>query len=187
MFNNCYRPGCHYDMNRCNCPRCRENKKVKDFDKEEDFQKENDCCFPIDICFSVKEGRKYFDRNDRNFEEKEYNYDYENDNDYNEDDYQDNYGYNENNYQKDNNFDDRKNNDNKKCKHQCCFPIDICFSVKEGKKCDKREDKHDNKKNNCNQNQWKDDRYSWKRPCHNRNNNCCLGFLAGCLFGCRKF
>lgn len=232
MFNNCYRQGCQFDRNRCNCPKCNNNWD-KDDNKDKDFDR-HECCFPMDICFSVKEGKKGFDKKeyrneqdfDRNNGQNDYGYGYENSYDYEENKggYEYNYygGYDYENQRDYGKYDNQKgyekeNNkhDDKDCKHECCFPIDICFSIKESKKdFDKKDDdrdeygKEDNEngygnekcKNNQNRNDWnkKDrcDRKNWNndnnhncnnRQCGNRNNCCCLGLL-GCLFGCgRRF
>ena len=162
MFNNCYRQGYNYDMNRCNCPKCRQQREEwdNDFDKEEDF--ENDyCCFPVDLNLSIKENRK---------EERVY-YDFDQE-------------------RQDQNHERNDDFEQKDCKKECCFPIDVCLSIKEGKRCEK----HNNRKDNCNHNWKENDRCNCNknnchnnRPYQNRNNNCCLGFLAGYLFGCRRY
>lgn len=55
MYNNNYRQGEHFDMNKCNCDRCcNRNDNWKD-DKDHDREKEQvRCCFPVEICFPVE-------------------------------------------------------------------------------------------------------------------------------------
>jgi len=177
------------------------------WDKEQNKDKYNrqECCFPIDIYFSMKEGKKVwtnedgyddFENNDQN-QYQEYNFE----NEYNYKENQRGYNYQKENfgcqekkcyeYQK-----DKNNYYHKDCNHKCCFPIDICLKIKEGKRCDKKEYDYD-RNDRCD---WdKENDYDWKKDhkCHHpsqnhyncacRNNNrCCLGFLAGCLLGCRK-
>ena len=155
MFNNCYRPGCHYDMNRYN----RNNNWEEDY--EDERYNNAKCCYPIDINFSVEK------RNTQN----------DFDNDFNDNDYD--YYDNQNQY--------RKNNHCKKCH----LPIDLCFSINEGKRdykedrkgC-KKDDRHDNWDDNRNDNWDRNDKcHKNQRPCQNRNNCCFLGLL-GCL--CRN-
>ena len=188
MYNKYYRNG-NYDMRKCNCPYCRENRN--DWDNDDENYERQECCFPIDIHFSVKEGKKDFNNFDYQEEDtNDYGYAQQN-----------NYGYGDRNtcsYQNQKPFE--KEDNQKKCQKECCFPFDVCFSIKEGKRKDNRyDDCKDNKKEDCREG-WdrkercekhdKNDRCEWqnnncRRPCQNRS-NCCLGILAGCLFG-RKF
>ena len=159
MFNNCYRPGCHFDMNRCRCPKCnRKNNWEEDYDDERNNNSK--CCYPIDINFSVENRNNQNDYND--FNDNDYDYDYTEKNQY------------------------EKTNHCKKCH----LPLDLCFSIKEGRRDYKEYQKDDRRDSGCDDdfNHYcrRNDRcHQNQRPCQNRNNNCFLGLgLLGCL--CRN-
>ena len=170
MFYNYNRTNGFYDSKKCNCPKCRERNNWEDEEKDYDYDEyDNQCSFPVDVCLTVKEGKQ-----DCHKGQGRYDRNYDNDNThYDNFDYEECYG---------------KKDDKK----ECCFPIDVCFTIKEGKRkahkeddCHYKKDKddrwdNDNKKDNCHgQNN--------NRPTYNNchRNNCCYLGLLGCL--CRNF
>lgn len=151
------------------------------WDKEDNNFERQECCFPLDIYLSVKEGKKFECEN-----EMPYSQNYEND-------FQER---NENYYQT-GNFYQEKQCENREYrkedkKDECCFPLDVCLKIKEGKRrnCDKKPDFDYDKDHNDN-GHWEENRNCRcnHRPNQNCNcrNRCCLGFLAGCLFGNRRY
>ena len=145
------------------------------WDKEDNNFERQECCFPLDIYLSVKEGKKFEYEN-----EMPYSQNYEND-----------FQERNENYYQNGNFYQEKQCENREYrkedkKDECCFPLDVCLKIKEGKRRDCNQDFDYDKKPN--------DKGCWEenRNCrcnHRPNNNlccrnrCCLGFLAGCLFG----
>lgn len=166
MFNNCYRPGCHFDMNRC----CHRNYNCWNNDFNQGYNREFKCCFPIEINFNCnrRENKKEYDRKEdcdrrdhgyNNFENENYDYGYEN---------------NQNN-----DFNGFQNNQNERGR---------------GNQDDCNNRGHKEWDRDCDYNNWeREDHDCGKQESHNRcnrncrqNNRCCLGLLAGCLFGCRR-
>ena len=200
MFKNCYRPGCHFDMNRCGNCNCWDNNYNNYHNRG--FK----CCFPIEITFNCnRRNDKDYDRNNdcdkKDFDRRDFgNYNYENEN------YNNGYGY-ENNQNGDfNGFQNNQfggnyqfydfNQEQRGYGNQNCHDKDDFGYGKDD--CDGKNHQEWDRDRDCKHDWNNGDRDCHKRDdrdCHNRcnnrncqrNNRCCLGLLAGCLFGCRNF